>query len=402
MLLTFDAISAAADRLRGAVLHTPTVDALALSAKLGLKVALKLETLQRTGSFKERGALNRLSLLTEAERQVGVIAASAGNHAQGLAYHGQRLGIPVTICMPAHTPFVKVAKTARYGANIVLIGADFSESEAAAHRLAKERGLTLVHPYDDLGVMAGQGTIGLEMLTDRPDLDTLVVPIGGGGLLAGIACAVKHLNPNCRLIGVQVEGFDAMRRVLAHEPPPLGGMTLAEGIAVKTPGQLTRAVINDLVDEIVTVDEDRIEQAVQIVAETQNLIAEGAGAAGVAALLTEPQHFVGKNVGTLLCGGNIDARLLSSILMRGLVRDGRLVRIRSELGDLPGTLARYSDVIGKAGGNIVEVHHQRMFLDVPIKQTEIDTMMEARGADHVRDILEALNEAGFPSRLLTD
>jgi len=304
--------------------------------------------------------------------------------------------------MPAHTPFVKVAKTARYGANIVLIGKDFSESEAASHRLATERGLTLVHPYDDLGVMAGQGTIGLELLTDRPDLDTLVIPIGGGGLLAGIACAAKHLKPTIRLVGVQVQGFDAMRRQLQHEPQPAGGMTLAEGIAVKTPGFLTRAVIADLVDEIITVEEERIEQAVQTVAETQNLIAEGAGAAGIAALLASPESFTGQKIGTLLCGGNIDARLLSSILMRGLVRDGRLVRIRSELGDLPGTLSRYSDVIGKAGGNIVEVHHQRMFLDVPIKQTEIDTMMETRGADHVRDILEALNEAGFPSRLLTD
>ena len=402
MTLTFDAITAAAERLRGAVLHTPTVDALALSAKLGLTVALKLETLQRTGSFKERGALNRLHLLSVDERAKGVIAASAGNHAQGLAYHGQRLGIPVTICMPAHTPFVKVAKTARYGANIVLIGKDFSESEAASHRLATERGLTLVHPYDDLGVMAGQGTIGLELLTDRPDLDTLVIPIGGGGLLAGIACAAKHLKPTIRLVGVQVQGFDAMRRQLQHEPQPAGGMTLAEGIAVKTPGFLTRAVIADLVDEIITVEEERIEQAVQTVAETQNLIAEGAGAAGIAALLARPESFTGQKIGTLLCGGNIDARLLSSILMRGLVRDGRLVRIRSELGDLPGTLSRYSDVIGRAGGNIVEVHHQRMFLDVPIKQTEIDTMMETRGADHVRDILEALNEAGFPSRLLTD
>lgn len=402
MTLTFDAITAAADRLRGAILHTPTVDAQALSAKLGLSIALKLETLQRTGSFKERGALNRLRSLTTAEQQAGVIAASAGNHAQGLAYHGQRLGIPVTICMPAHTPFVKVAKTARYGATIVLIGKDFSESEAASHRLAKERGLTLVHPYDDLGVMAGQGTIGLEMLNDRPDLETLVVPIGGGGLLAGIACAAKHMKPSIRLIGVQVQGFDAMRRQLRHEPQPAGGMTLAEGIAVKTPGFLTRAVIADLVDDIITVEEEQIEQAVQTVAETQNLIAEGAGAAGVAALLADPARFAGQKIGTLLCGGNIDARLLSSILMRGLVRDGRLVRIRSELGDLPGTLARYADVIGRAGGNIVEVHHQRMFLDVPIKQTEIDTTMETRGADHVRDILEALNDAGFPSRLLTD
>ncbi len=402
MTLTFDAITTAADRLRGAILHTPTINALALSARLDLSIALKLETLQQTGSFKERGALNRLRSLTEAEQAAGVIAASAGNHAQGLAYHGQRLGIPVTICMPAHTPFVKVAKTARFGATIVLIGKDFSESEAASHRLAKERGLTLVHPYDDLGVMAGQGTIGLEMLTDRPDIETLVVPIGGGGLLAGIACAAKHLKPSIRLIGVQVQGFDAMRRQLRHEPQPAGGMTLAEGIAVKTPGFLTRAVIADLVEDIITVEEDQIEQAVQTIAETQNLIAEGAGAAGVAALLADPARFAGQTVGTLLCGGNIDARLLSSILMRGLVRDGRLVRIRSELGDLPGTLARYSDVIGRAGGNIVEVHHQRMFLDVPIKQTEIDTTMETRGADHVRDILEALNDAGFPSRLLTD
>ncbi len=382
------------------MLRTPTTPALALGARLDLSLFLKLETLQRTGSFKERGALNKLLCLTEDQRKAGVIAASAGNHAQGVAYHGQRLGIPVTIVMPAETPFVKVERTERYGARVVLEGADFSASEQVAARLAGETGATLVHPYDDAEVIAGQGTIGLEMLQDCGDLDVLIVPIGGGGMIGGIATAAKALNPALTVIGVQTKAYPAMKQVLAGTPILAGGTTLAEGIAVKSPGKLTRRLVDAFVDDIVIVREAAIEQGIQMLAETQNLVAEGAGAAGIAALLTEGQRWRGKRIGTVLCGGNIDARVLSSILLRGLVRDGRLIRVRSELGDQPGTLARYATIIGKAGGNIVEVTHQRMVLEVSVKNTEIDTVIETRNQTHVAELLKQLNDAGFPTRLL--
>jgi threonine dehydratase len=393
-------IQAASERLKGDIVATPTTLAVAISDLVGSSLYLKLETLQRTGSFKERGALNTLKSLTTAEAERGVIAASAGNHAQGLAYHGTRLGIPVTIVMPAQTPFVKVEKTEGYGAKIVLEGEDFTAAEAVAARLAEERGLTLVHPYDDARVIAGQGTIGLEMLGAQPTLDTVIVPIGGGGLIGGIAAAIKSLRPEIRVIGVQVESFAGMKSVIEGRPAPTGGTTLAEGIAVKSPGRLTRQLVAAYVDEIVTVNEPLIERAIQTLAERQNLIAEGAGAASLAAILADTARWKGRQIGLVICGGNIDARVLSSILMRGLVRDGRLVRIRAELGDRPGTLALFTQVVANASGNIVEVVHQRMFLDVSVKNTEIDVVIETRSRSHVAELIAKLIANGFPTRLL--
>jgi threonine dehydratase len=398
-LPTMDDVEAAARRLGDQVLRTPLVRAAALEPLVGTALWLKLETQQRTGSFKERGALNKLLRL---DRSAGVVTSSAGNHAQALACHAQRLGIPATIVMPAATPFVKVDRTAAFGARVVLHGADLSEAEQEANRLAAAEGLVMVHPYDDADVIAGQGTIGLEMLADRPDLDVLIVPIGGGGLVSGIALAARALKPSIEIVGVQVESYAAMLAAVEGSERPLGGSTLAEGIAVKRPGTLTRAVIAATVDAIVTVPEARIEEAVQQLAERQNLVAEGAGAAGVAALLAYPGRWAGRSVGTVLCGGNIDQRLIASILMRGLVRGGRLIRLRAELPDLPGQLARLADRIGGAGGNIVEITHQRLFLDVPAKAVEVDIAVEARGPAHAAEIVEQLRQAGIVVRVLEE
>ncbi|HUA53443.1 MAG TPA: threonine ammonia-lyase [Candidatus Sulfotelmatobacter sp.] len=394
------AVRDAAARIDGAVLRTPTVAAPALGAALGLEVALKLEILQRTGSFKERGALNKLLGLTRAQAKAGVIAASAGNHAQGLAYHARRLGIPATIVMPEATPFVKVERTAAFGARVLLIGADFSATEKAAAARATSDGLTVVHPYDDAAVIAGQGTIALEMLADAPALDTLVVPIGGGGLISGIALAAKALNPALAVIGVQVEGYAAVAAALRGTKPRFGGATLAEGIAVKRPGKLTMRLIERHVDDVMVVPEQRIEQAIELLLDSQNLVVEGAGAAGVAALIDRPGRFRGKRVGTVLCGANIDRRVLSSVLMRGMVRDHRLIRLRAEIGDSPGMLARLASVIGDAAGNIVEITHQRLFLDVPVKSAEVDVIVETRSRTHVGEIRAALARAGIPVRLM--
>jgi threonine dehydratase len=393
-------IRRAAQRIAGAVLRTPTVTARALGAALGLDVALKLETLQRTGSFKERGALNKLLALTEAQAKAGVIAASAGNHAQGLAHHAQRLGVPATIVMPAATPFVKVERTQSFGARVLLIGDDFSATEAEAAARAKADGLTVVHPYDDYAVIAGQGTVALEMLEDLPALETLVVPIGGGGLISGIALAAKALNPTIRVIGVQVDSYAAMAAAVRGAAPRFGGATLAEGIAVKRPGTLTLPIVKRHVDDIVVVGEERVEQAIELLLDSQNLVVEGAGAAGVAALLDHRERFRGQRVGTVLCGANIDRRVVSSILMRGMARDGRLIRLRAEIGDTPGMLARLTRVIGDAAGNIVEITHQRLFLDVPVKSAEVDVIVETRSRAHIDEILAALTAAGITVRLL--
>ena len=390
----------AAERLAGAVLRTPTIAAPALSAALGLDVALKLEILQRTGSFKERGALNKLTVLSRAQASAGVIAASAGNHAQGLAYHAQRLGVPATIVMPEATPFVKVERTAAYGARVILTGADFSDTETAAAARADAERLTVVHPYDDHAVIAGQGTIALEMLGDRPDLEVLVVPIGGGGLIAGIALAAKALLPSIRVVGVEVDSYPAMAAARAGTTPRFGGATLAEGIAVRRPGRLTLPLVERYVDDIVLVSEARIEEAIGLLVDSQNLVVEGAGAAGIAALLDQPDRFRGRRVATVLCGANIDRRVLSSILMRGMVRDGRLIRLRAEIGDTPGMLARLTRVIGDAAGNIVEITHQRLFLDVPVKSAEVDVVVETRSRAHIEEILAALANAGIAVRLL--
>ena len=401
--VTITDIRRAQAAIAGAVAHTPTIRAAALSEMAGCEVFLKLETLHPTGSFKERGALNKLLSLTEAERRAGVVAMSAGNHAQGVAYHARRLGIPATIVMPAGTPFTKIDRTEALGAKVVLKGAGLTDARRAADALARERGFVPVHPYDDAAVIAGQGTIALEMLADCPGLDSLIVPIGGGGLISGIAVAAKSLAPDIEIIGVQSALYPSMYRVLRGEEPglPVEATTLAEGIAVKEPGELTRSIVAALVDAVRLVGERQLESAVEIMVERQRLIVEGAGAAGIAALLAEPERFRGRKVGIVLTGGNIDARLLASLLMRGLVRGGRLVRLRAELPDLPGVLSQVSGVIGGLGGNIVEVHHQRLFHDTSVKRAELDVVVETQNRRHVDTIIDALVAAGFPTQLLS-
>lgn len=400
--VTIADIRTAAAAIAGAVARTPTVGAPALSELAGAEIHLKLETLHRTGSFKERGALNKLLTLSPEQRRIGVVAMSAGNHAQGVAYHAERLGIPAAIVMPEGTPFTKIDHTEAFGAKVVLKGDSLAAAREAAQALARERGLTFVHPYDDPAVIAGQGTVALELLTDRPDLDAIVVPVGGGGLISGIAVAAKALAPQIEIVGVQSTLYPSMHRLMRGEDPgpPAEAMTLAEGIAVKEPGRLTRRVVEALVSDILLVDEPALENAVEILLERQKLIVEGAGASGIAAVLGAPRRFAGKRVGIIITGGNIDGRLLASILMRGLVREGRLVRLRAELPDVPGALSRVSAIIGKHAGNIVEVHHQRLFHDTSVKRAELDVVVETQNRRHVEALVAALNQAGFPTRLL--
>jgi len=401
--VTIDDVRRAAAAIAGAVARTPLVHAAALSAIAGCEVFLKLETLQATGAFKERGALNKLLSLRAAERRAGVVAMSAGNHAQGVAYHARRLGIPATIVMPSGTPFTKIDRTEALGAKVVLKGDSLVDARRAADRLAEERGLVPVHPYDDPLVIAGQGTIALEMLGDCDGFDALFVPVGGGGLISGIAVAAAALAPETEIIGVQSSLYPSMYRVLQglDSGPPTEGTTLAEGIAVKEPGVLTRRIVAELVGGIRLVTERQLEAAVELLLERQRLVVEGAGAAGVAALLAEPERFRGRRVGIVLTGGNIDARLLASLLMRGLVRSGRLVRLRCELPDLPGVLSRVAGVIGGLGGNIVEVHHQRLFHDTSVKRAELDVVVETQNRRHVDTIVDALVAAGYRTRLLS-
>jgi threonine dehydratase len=400
--VTVAAIRDAAAAIARAIAPAPTITAPALSEMAGTEIYLKLETLHRTGSFKERGSLNKLLRLETAERRAGVVAMSAGNHAQGLAYHARRLGIPATIVMPEGTPFIKIDRTEAFGATVVLKGDSLTAAREAADALARDSGLVLVHPYDDPDVIAGQGTIGLELLTDRPDLDTLVVPIGGGGLISGIAVAAKALKAEIEIIGVQSTLYPSMYRLLRGEGPgqPATAATLAEGIAVKEPGRLTRRIVKALVSEIRLVDEAMLESAVETLLERQKLVVEGAGAAGLAAVLAAPERFRGRRVGIVITGGNMDSRLLASILMRGLVREGRLVRLRCELPDVPGALSRLSGVIGKRAGNIVEVHHQRLFHDTSVKRAELDVVVETQNRRHVDALIAALVAAGFPTQLL--
>jgi len=401
VLPTLADIQDAARVIRDAVLRTPSVPALALGAALGLDIVLKLETQQRTGSFKERGALYKLASLTPEECKRGVIAMSAGNHAQGVAYHAQRLGIPATIVMPQGTPFTKIERTAGYGARVVLRGEGLSEARKAAFEAAAEH-LVFVHPYDDFHIIAGQGTIGLEMLADHPDLDVLVVPIGGGGMIGGTAIAAKALKPSIRIVGVQTDSYPSMHHALKGLPAPTPGQTVAEGIGVKDPGVLTEAIVRAHVDEIVLVDEDKLERAIEMLLSQQKLVAEGAGAAGIAALLLDPERYQGLKIGVVLCGGNIDARILASILMRGMVRSGRLVRLRAQITDSPGALAKVARIIGEAGGNIVEIFHQRLFHDVPVKLADLDVVIETRDIVHVREIMAKMDEGGFKTRLLSN
>jgi threonine dehydratase len=399
--VSIEDIRAAAEIIAGEVIRTPMVPAPRLSRRIGGEVYLKLENQQFTGSFKDRGALVKLKSLEPAQAKAGVIAMSAGNHAQGVAYHAQRLGIPATIVMPEFAPFSKVERTRSFGARVMLTGDTLDASAVAAREIAERDGLGFVHPYDDEKIIAGQGTIGLEMLEDVPDLEVLVVPIGGGGIISGIATAAKALKPEIEIYGVEAALFPSMAQAIEGRAPTSGGTTLADGIAVKNPGRMTRAIIEDLVEEIILVDEPAIETAVVCLCELQKIIAEGAGAAGVAALMTNAERFQGRKVGTVICGGNIDIRLLSWVLTRGLVRDGRMVRLRVDIVDQPGVLAKLAHFIGSCGGNIMEVYHQRLFYNVPAKQAEIDVIVETRNAEHVHEIVAKLRDGGFPTRVLS-
>lgn len=401
MTVTAEDIRAAARQIDGEVIRTPLVPAPRLGQTLGCELYLKLESLQYTGSFKDRGALVKLKSLTAEQAGYGVIAMSAGNHAQGVAYHAQRLGIPATIVMPEFAPFTKVERTREFGARVVLVGDTLDASAVAAREIAERENLTFVHPYDDPLIVAGQGTIGFEMLDDNPELDTIVVPVGGGGIISGIATAAKSVKPDLRMFGVETELFPSMYQAIHDLSPACGGQTLADGIAVKNPGELTRAIIACLVEDIVLVDEPLIESAVNALVEQHKIVAEGAGAAGVAALMKERERFAGCKVGVVVCGGNIDVRLLSWVLTRGLVRDGRMVRLRIGIIDRPGVLAKVAKLIGDTGGNIIEVYHQRLFHDVPAKKAEVDAVIETRNAAHVEEIVGSLRDDGFPTRVLS-
>ncbi len=400
--LTLDDIRAAAARIGDRLPITPTEASPRLSEMTGCSVVLKLENQHLTGSFKERGALNKLLSLDEAERGAGVIAMSAGNHAQAVACHATRLGIRSVIVMPAFTPFTKVERTESLGARVELHGETLSDSAAYARELAEREGLVFVHPYDDPLIAAGQGTAALELLDAAPDLDMLVVPVGGGGLIGGMAVAAKALRPGIRVIGVECAMFPSMRQALAGQPIACGGATIADGIAVKAPGAVTLPLVRRYVDEMVEVGEARLEEAVYRLATVQKLVAEGAGAAALAAVLDAPERFRGQRVGVVVSGGNIDARILAQVLTRGLVYEGRMVRLRIGITDAPGALARVASLLGEAGANIVEVHHQRLFHDVPVRMAEIDVVLETRGRAHVQRLVARMEEAGFPTELMTD
>ena len=395
-------IEAARRTIAGQVLRTPMLPAPRLSALTGAEVYVKYENLQVTNSFKERGARVKLEALSAAERGRGVIAMSAGNHAQAVAYHAAKLGIPACVVMPVGTPFVKVAATQAHGAKVVLDGETISEAQARAETLARERHLTWVHPYDDPHVIAGQGTVALEMLEEVGDLDVMVVPIGGGGLIAGMALGARGVRPSIEMVGVEAALYPSFWNVIKGDNHPLGGATLAEGIAVKNVGKLTLPIVRGLVSDIVLVDEDEIERAVNAYLTLQKTMAEGAGAAGLAAMLAEPSRFAGRKVGLVLCGGNIDPRILSSIVVRGLERENRIVSFRFTISDQPGVLGRIATLIGETGANILAVDHKRLFLDVPAKGARLDVTVETRDAAHADDILRALAAAGFaPQRIET-
>ena len=387
-------VTAAAAAIRGSVIVTECDQSRTLSEICGCNLWLKFENLQFTSTFKERGALNRLLALSPDERQRGVIAMSAGNHAQGVAYHANRLGIPATIVMPVGTPMVKIENTRRHGAEIIISGTLEECGEfAIAHGKVKK--LTMIHPYDDPLIIAGQGTIALEMLASAPQLDTLVVPIGGGGLISGIAVAAKSLKPELRIVGVQAQLYPSMYNAIKGESLPMRGDTLAEGIAVKAPGRITTEIIRHLVDDIVLVTEDQIERAVATLIAIEKTVVEGAGAAGLAAVLAAPERFAARNVGLVLTGGNIDTRLIASVLTRELAREGRLTQIAIDIVDRPGQLAAVSALLAEVGANIIEVSHQRTFSDLPAKGTLLEVVIETRDRAHLEDVMKRLGEAGF-------
>ncbi len=393
--ITLEDVRAAADRIRGAVVRTPTLHSQTLSEMVGAEVWLKFENLQFTAAYKERGALNALLQMEAKQRSRGVIAASAGNHAQGLAYHGKRLGVPVTIVMPKTTPQVKVYQTASHGAEIVLFGEKFDDAYAHARELEAERSLTFVHPFDHPHTAAGQGTVALEMLEDVPELDTLIIPIGGGGLLSGMGTAARGIKKDIRLVGVQAELYPSMYAELNGVEMACEGDTLAEGIAVKEPGNYTRKIVAALNDDILLVAERHLERAVSLLLQIEKTVVEGAGAAGLAALLAHPEEFAGRKVGLVLTGGNIDTRLLANVLLRDLARSGRLARLRIRLQDRPGALFHVMKVFDEQQVNIVEIYHQRIFTTLPAKGLITDIECEARDRDHLDALVAALRAAGY-------
>lgn len=399
MAITIEDIRAAATAIAGSVIETPCLHSRTLSDISGAQIYLKFENHQFTASFKERGALNTLLSLTPAQRSKGVIAVSAGNHAQGVAYHARRLGVPAVIVMPRFTPHVKVLHTRNFGAEVLLSGDNFDEAKAHAMQVMQERGLSLVHPYDDAKVIAGQGTIALEMLAAHPDLEMLVVPVGGGGMISGIATAAHAINPSIEIIAAETVRFPSMYCALKGENLPFGSSTIAEGIAVKTPGVLTLEICRRLVKDILLVDEGDIEEAMLLLLEIEKTVVEGAGAAGLATVMKYRERFAGRKVGLILCGGNIDPLTIADIIERGMVRSGRLTRLQVQLRDLPGSLASVTRVLAEVNANIEEVHHQRAFTRAPVQSAEVDFVLETRGSEHVQQIISALEKAGFEAKV---
>ena len=398
--VTFSDIEAAAERIAGYAVRTPAIPAASLSEKTGANVTLKLETRQRTSSFKDRGAANCLLQLGSAERARGVIAMSAGNHAQAVAYQAKRLGIPAVIVMPVATPFTKVRRTQNFGARIVLSGEGLADAGVRAREIAAEEGLTLVHPYDDVRIVAGQGTCGLEFVRDVSDLEVIIVPIGGGGLISGMAIAAKHLNPKIEIVGVQTELYPSFYQLMNGLPPVHGGLTVAEGIAVKSICDIPLAIARELVDDVILVSEQSLERAVHLLIEEEKLVAEGAGAAPLAALLDHPERFAGRRVGLAICGGNIDTGLLANVIERVRLREGRVVRMRVEIDDRPGVLADVARLIGECGANILDVTHQRHFYDVSSKNAELDITFECRSPQDLDDIVAKLHAANYRTGVL--
>ena len=395
MTIHIDSIREANDELRSNIIRTPTIQSQYLSNEVNANVFLKLENLQYTSSYKVRGAYVSIKRLKEKQKQKGVIAMSAGNHAQAVAWWAQKERVKATIVMPEQAPLSKVMKTKSLGAEVILKGRTLNESQTYVSQLINDKKLTLIHPYDDPNVVIGQGTLGLELMEDIKNLDLLVIPIGGGGLISGISIVAKSLNPNVKIFGVQTEKFPSMYNVLNKKELPILGDTLADGIAVKRPGKITSEIIKDHVDDILLINEFELEKAISSLFENERVVAEGAGAAGVAAIMKNIDKFSGKKVGTVICGGNIDARLFASILNRKLLMDGRMTKVRIDIIDEPGMLARISNLIANYGGNIIEIYHQRMFNDVPVKNAKIDAIIEALSVEHIASIIKALRDDGF-------
>lgn len=401
MTVSFADVRAAAERIKGQVVRTPCLRSDTLSAITGAEVWVKFENLQFTSSFKERGAFNKLTQLTADERRVGVIAMSAGNHAQGVARHAQRLGIPATIVMPRFTPQVKIQHTRDFGAHVILEGDSLADAGAHARALTEREGYAFVHPYDDPAIIAGQGTCGLEMLEDAPEIDLLVIPVGGGGLIAGCAIGAQGLKPGVEVVGVEVDSYAACQQRLAGLPIAVGGTTIAEGIAVRDIGALPLSIIRERVSEVLLVSEINIEAAIILYLTVEKSVSEGAGAAALAALLAHPQRFKGRKVGLVLCGGNIDTRLLTGVLLRGMVRDGRILRLKVDIADSPGSLAAVAKLIADGGGNVLEVQHERLFGASNAKSTDIEFTIEVRNREQGIEIQNSLTDSGFKSLPLT-